>query len=154
MDRAVVAEPAAADERALFPVLAAAFFRDRQRALTGVRSGGALKFGVDEAAVLLTPVMLETARVVWEYLVEDTTRRGITWTGETGRRLFGAKPAPLEAEQPSDTARLSLTVEQWGHVHQLVTQVLTGPGKIPAGRASLLADAVVGRGLLGEDRQA
>ncbi|MFE9192777.1 hypothetical protein ACFYL6_24575 [Micromonospora sp. NPDC007208] len=154
VDRATVVEPSVDAERALFPVLASAFLRDRRRALAGAPSGGALKFGADETVLLLTPLMLETARVVWAYLVEDATRRGISWSGAAARQMFGDQSASPDTEQSSDSSPLALTVEQWNHVHQLVTQVLTGPGKIPPSRAALLADAVVGRGRLGEGPKA
>lgn len=154
VDRATMVEPSVDAEKALFPVLASAFFRDRRRALAGARPGGPLEFGAAEAVLLLTPLMLETARVVWAYLVEDATRRGISWSGEAARQIFGDQAASPNMEQPGDSTPLTLTVGQWNHVHQLVTQVLTGPGKLPASRAVLLADAVVGRGRLGEGPQA
>ncbi|MGW5555845.1 hypothetical protein ACWER9_01290 [Micromonospora sp. NPDC003944] len=150
MERATAVDPTIDAERALFPVLTAAFFRDRHRALTGTRSTGALEFGAAEAVMLLTPIMLETARVVWAYLVEDAVRRGIIWSGAAARQVFGDQSASPDAEQPGGSTPSALTAEQWNHVHHLVTQVLTGPGKIPAGRAALLADAVVGRGRLGD----
>ncbi|MEU1589738.1 hypothetical protein [Micromonospora sp. NPDC005710] len=153
VDRAMVVEPSVDAERALFPMLAAAYFRDRRRALAGLRSGGPLEFGPTEVVLLLTPIMLETATVVWAYLVEDATRRGINWSGEAARQVFGDQSASPHTEQPSASSPLALTVEQWNHVHQLVTQVLTGPGRIPSSRAALLADAVVGRGRLGEAPQ-
>lgn len=137
LDRVAGADPAVAAEVPLFPVLSAAYFRDRERSLSGAANGGSLRFGFDEAILLMTPLLLEVARKVGEHLTEEAASRGVHWTGEMVRRALGREP-----ESPS------LTAEQWEHVHAIVTEVLTGPGEIPAERAELLADAVVGRGRL------
>jgi hypothetical protein len=141
LDRVAEVEPSAAAENALFPVLAAAYFRDPARALAGAASGGSLAFGLGEAAILFSPLLLEAARRIAEYAAEEAAKRGVAWSGERLRRLFGR----------GDEAKPELTGDQWNHVHGLVVEVLTGPGKIPPGKAELLADAIVGRGRRGDD---
>jgi len=141
-------EPAVAGEAPLWPALTEAYFRDRERALAGVSTGGSLKFGLDDAAILITPLALEAARTVWAYLVEEAAKRGVDWSIGTTRRLFGRRPAEAGPELTAPPPEL--TAAQWRHVHELIVEVLTGPGKIPADRAGLLADAVVGRGQMDE----
>ena len=74
--RIAAAEPAVRAERDLFRPLARAYFRDRERALSG-------------AAVPRTTLMLETARIIWDHLVAEAIRHGHAWPGDPSRRLRG-----------------------------------------------------------------
>lgn len=108
ISRAAEAEPALLAERDLFDVLARAYFRDRSRALAGV-------------AAPFTTLMLESARAVWDCLIDDALRRGVPLPRDPGRWLRGD-----------------------GRVHRAVLEVLTDTGHLPWQRATRIADAVTG----------
>jgi hypothetical protein len=108
IERATTAEPTIRAERDLFRPLARAYFRDRERALAGV-------------AAPLTTLMLESSRLIWDHLIEETMRRGGPWPTDPSRHLRGD-----------------------ARIHQIVTEVLTTTGHLPPERAGRLADAIAG----------
>jgi hypothetical protein len=108
IERAAAAEPTIRAERELFHPLAQAYFRDRERALAGV-------------AAPLTTLMLESARAIWDHLIEQTMRRGGPWPTDPSRNLHAD-----------------------AQIHRIITEVLTGTGHLPPERADRLADAIAG----------
>jgi hypothetical protein len=106
IERAMIAEPALRAERDLSGLLKQAYFRDRERALSGVSTP-------------LTTLMLETARMIWDHLIDEAARHGGPWPGTPSRLL-------------RNDAR----------VHRVITLVLTRTGHLPPARAARLADTV------------
>jgi hypothetical protein len=143
LDRVAGVDDRVIAEKRMFPALAQAYLQDRRRALTGDRRSGPLKFGVEDVAVFLTPVMLEAAHATLVYLTSTAALRGVKWSVSLVRRLFGFGNA-------SDSGPDELTAEQWVQVRRIIENVLRTHGALPAERAGLLADAVVGQGRIAE----
>jgi hypothetical protein len=140
-------ERAAPEELELFPVASAAYLegRDPSRA---VRGDATRAFPVDTAVVLLTPVALTVAKDVLGFLgaqlAKHAAKHGeeaIDWLVE---RLLGRgddKSAGKTATQPG--AVVKLTDEQLDQVRKLAIKKARQL-ELPAGKAKLLADALVG----------
>ena len=139
-------ERAAPEELPLFRPVSEAFFEDPD-ALE--RTGGGdqmLGFGVDAAAVLLTPVALSVARDVVRFVGEQVRKRLQTeGEGAVQRaldRIFkrgggGREPEP-RGESPPD-----LTDEELERVRAIALEKAQQLNLAPA-KAELLADAIVG----------
>ncbi|MBQ1026546.1 hypothetical protein [Micromonospora sp. C95] len=76
------------------------------------------------------------------YVVGVGIRRGLQVTADALRRLFRGRAAE------SKTEPLELTPEEWTELRRIVEQVARRGGVAPE-QAALIADAVVGRGVLG-----
>jgi hypothetical protein len=138
----LVAEFAPAEDGELFAILSAAHFARPDAFAEADHRAGPLAFGLPEFTVLLTPVMLAAMTEVVRYLVD----KGFEVSANGVRRLFRARRGQLE---PSPIA---LTAGQWAEVHRIVVDVAERGG-VPADQAELIADAVVGRGNLGDGPQ-
>ncbi|MDG4797598.1 hypothetical protein [Micromonospora sp. WMMD1082] len=132
------------EDEELFQLLAEAHFADPAGYANADHRSGPLAFGLPELVVLLTPVALAAMTEAVRYVVGVGVRRGHRVTADALRRLFRGKPAEPQ------TAPLELTVQEWTEVHRIVEQVARRGGFEPE-RATLVADAVVGRGMLGKE---
>jgi hypothetical protein len=138
-------ERAAPEELPLFRATSEAYLRDpgslRQR-------GGKdemLGFGVEAAAVLVTPVALSVARDVLAFLAEQVRRVART-EGESAIDRLVDRVAGRDGEEqaaPAPAEPADLTDEQLEQVraHALEKALLL---KLPAAKAELLADSLVG----------
>lgn len=153
LERAAAVEPVrVAAERRAFDALRAAYFADPERALNGGGSGGgALAFGLPGVEELLTPVLLAASAEVVRYVAD----RGAAVTTRGVRRLLGGRPESPEAVEAADDdpAPQPLTAEQWAEVRRIVSRALVRHARMSPQRADLIAAAVVGDGLAGDDQQ-
>ena len=94
-----------------------------------------LGFGIGEAAVLLTPVILSFARGFWDALIAEaaqTTLHGVLKHLRVGR-----------AGQRDGSGGVPLTTEQLTQVRKVAEREASRL-QVPARQAKLLADAMVG----------
>ncbi|MFF3934612.1 hypothetical protein [Streptomyces phaeofaciens] len=107
-----------------------------------------LGIGVETAVVVLTPIVLEVCRRLWESLCAEaasaTVRAGQARAEELVSRLRsrfgrGGDEGPEEAEGPAVT----FTPEHLEELHRLVTRQAGAMG-LPEEQRRLMADAVVG----------
>ncbi|GAA1273947.1 hypothetical protein GCM10009677_28970 [Sphaerisporangium rubeum] len=140
----VMVQRAAPSEVPIFDPLSRAYFADRKRALAGDDKGsGLLGFGVAEVAMLATPILLEASHGVVTTLIAEGLLHHTKSTIRQIRRLFGTD------QEPEDEGPLPLTPEQWARVRDIVRDTAVSLGT-PKTKADLLANAVVGRALLGD----
>jgi hypothetical protein len=96
-----------------------------------------LGFGVGEAVILLTPVILSFARAFWNALLEETAHTALHSALERAqaRRVRHNQDPPGPQEFTTEQLQLirSVAVREAGRLKN-----------IPKGQAGLLADAVVG----------
>lgn len=144
---AILIEAAAPAELPMFPALARAYAnsvvmrRGRDRP-------SPVDFGIEDAEHLLTPVLWQAAVDVVAYFGTVAASRGLALTADRVRAML-RRPA---ADTPSVTAApaVTLTKEEWGHVHGIVTEVLQKSG-MPHEEARQKADSVVAKGYLSDD---
>jgi hypothetical protein len=139
----------ASEELLLFDAMRAAYERNPQRAIQLRNKDDPLGFGVGEAVVLVTPTALKVASLVideiTQYAGKTLAQRGLPGVVALFRRIVRRvrgkttssprsklrSPIPLDEDQLERVRRIALaTAEESG---------------LPADRAGLLADAVVGR---------
>lgn len=143
----LVAEFAPAEDGELFAILSDAHFARPDAFAEADHRSGPLAFGLPEFTVLLTPVVLAAMTEVVKYVVEKAMDKGTELSANGIRRLFRRR-VPLEAaEEP-----VALTAEQWAEVRRIVVDVAQRGG-VPEDQAQLIADAVIGRGKLGDEPQ-
>jgi hypothetical protein len=139
-------ERTAPEELPLFRATSEAYLRDP--AALGQRAGKdeMLGFGVEAAAVLVTPVALSVARDVLVFLGEQLRRIARTeGEGAIDRlvdRVAGRDDEEAETEAPTP-APLDLTDEQLEQVRALALEKARLL-KLPDAKAELLADSLVG----------
>lgn len=154
--RPLVTQFAPAEEGELFELLSTAYLADPGVADGGRRGPGPLEFGWPETMVLLTPVAVAAVTEVVRFVVDAGLRRGQRVTAEAVRRILAPGDAgrvgPAGGKQVGSTAGeqpvLELTGAEWAEIRQLVERAAVRGG-VPAPRAALIADAVVGRGQQG-----
>jgi hypothetical protein len=138
----------ASDELPLFDAMCQEYERDPKRALTSKQRDDSLGFGVGEVAVLITPIALKVAQEVLESLAvpaAEISKRGLARLGDSIRRLIGrlqgkaARPTRPKVARPAQ-----LTEAQLARVRRVAQSSAEASG-LPSDRASLLANAVVGR---------
>jgi hypothetical protein len=135
---------AAPEELPLFRPTSEAYFDDPE-SLGKTGSGDrVLGFGVEAAAVLVTPVALTVARDVLNFIVEQVRGRA----RETGRDIFDRLADRLlgrggERNEPDDPADRELTDEQLEQVRTLALEKARLL-KLSPEKAQLLADSLVG----------
>jgi hypothetical protein len=138
----LVLEQTAPEELAIFPETAREYFDDPQAVLDPGRRDEPVGFGLELA--LLTPYVLAVVTPVIHYLattVADAVREEVTPVlVPLVRRLFRRPDQAPEA--PDDPT--PLRAEQLRHVREVAYQQGKGLG-LEEERASMLADAVVGR---------
>lgn len=165
LERLATLEPArVAAERRVFDALRTAYFADPRRALDGADSGGGkLAFGLPGVEELLTPVLLAASAEVVRYLAD----RGAAATAKGVRRLLGMRSEAAEAlpeerasleievDLPADDspAPQPLTIEQWAEVRRIVSRACVRHGRMSPQRAELIAAAVIGDGITGDEEQ-
>ncbi|MEV2239173.1 hypothetical protein [Micromonospora sp. NPDC049891] len=132
------------EDEETFALLAEAHFADPTGYTTVDHRSGPLAFGLPELMVLLTPVALAAMTEAVRYVVGVGIRRGHRVTADALRRLFRGRPAE------SKTEPLELAPQEWTELRRIVEQVARRGGVEPE-QAALIADAVVGRGVLGGD---
>lgn len=148
-------ERAAPEELVLFPAASEAYLQGRDPA-KATRGDPMLGFGVDAAVVLLTPVALSVAKDVLGFLrvqfgkhAAKHAEEGIDWLVA---RLLGRDDDAAAAEPAAGDGGAAaepvppppeLTDEQLAQVHELALQKAKQL-KLPAAKAQLLADSLVG----------
>lgn len=147
----LVAGFAPAEDGELFAILSQAHFaRPDAFADTDRRPVPPLAFGLPEATLLLTPVMLAAMTEVVRYVVEKVLDKGTEVSADRIRRLFRGRRALVA--QADDAPPVELTAGQWAEVHRIVVDVARRGG-VPVDQAQTIADAVIGRGHLGDGPQ-
>ncbi len=144
--REIVAR-AAPQEMPLFRATSEAYFADPEKALADRKpKDEMLGFGIETAALLLTPVIIDVVRRVAIALAKiGRGRRGEG--GQRGRRRV--RPRPLPAWQGrgrwrGEERRAGSHAEQLDEVREIAYSRALELD-VPEDRAGLLADAVVGR---------
>ncbi len=143
--RPLVAEFAPAEDGELFAILSAAHFARPDAFAEADHRAGPLAFGLPEFTVLLTPVMLAAMTEVVRYVVDKAMDKGTEVSAKGIRRLF-------RRQEELGEAPIALTSGQWAEVHRIVLDVAERGG-VPTEQAELIADAVIGRGKLGDGPQ-
>ena len=140
-DAVAVAAPA---ELPLFGAASRRYFDDPDAAETPTKGGDEmLGFGLEAAAILITPVALCVARAVVRFVTGEVARatkeESRALIHERVRRLFrrGGDERPEDADEPG------LTDQQLVEVRRVAVEKATALG-VPAERAGILADAMVG----------
>jgi hypothetical protein len=136
-------ERAAPEELPLFPATSEAYFADPSAA---GRAGGRdemLGFGVEAAAMLVTPVALQVAREVFDFVAAHLRKRAQEQSGEAidgavARLLHRDKNKGEEVAAPPE-----LTDEQLEQVRTLALEKARML-RLPQAKAELLADSLVG----------
>lgn len=132
---------AAPDELALFPLTSDAFFA-RGGKLSDKERDDMLGFGAEAVVTFMTPLLLTVTGAVVDYLVDEfassAKERAVEKIQDVLARIF--KRAPSGAQ----VLAVELTPLQVLAIRQIVTQKAREL-RISEGRASVLADAVVGR---------
>lgn len=136
-------ERAAPEELPLFRATSEAYLRDPAELEQRRSRDEMLGFGIEAAAVLVTPVALSVARDVLVFLGEQVRRVARKEGEEAVDRLVDHVAGRGEDEDPAAAAPLDLTDEQLEQVraHALEKALLL---KLPAAKAELLADSLVG----------
>jgi hypothetical protein len=136
------ADRTAPEELLLFDETAADYWSDPEEVLDPSRRGEAVGFGVD--AALVTPVLLAIATPVVRFLASEIGQAVKESAGPrvSGllRRLFGLEPAETAQSLPAFSG------EQISRMRSIALEKGLALG-LPAERAGLLADAVVGGAL-------
>lgn len=153
--RPLVARFAPAEEELLFALLSDAYFADPGRyPENGATRQGPLAFGLPEATVLLTPILLAAFNEAIAYVVNQAMAAGGRVTRRSLRRLLRSRqqrPAgPTEPASASDGEELVLTAAQWAEISRIVERTARRGG-VDADLARLIAAAVVGEGRTGDD---
>jgi hypothetical protein len=136
---------AAPQELPLFRAVSSAYFEDPNRALTG-KAGkeDMLGFGVEAAAVFLTPVALAVTTQVVTFLSEEIKKSAATESadliGELVKRLFKKFRPTAPDTKPTPPP---LTPQQLGQVRQLAIEKARQLN-LPDAQAQLLADSLAG----------
>jgi hypothetical protein len=128
----------APQELPLFGAVSRAFLEAGGEVRQG-RGGGdeVLGFGLAEAAALLTPAALAVSVAVGRHLAEEIRKAFVAeasgFVAAQLRRLFRREPAAVTLTQAQLAQVRAIALEAAGRV------------RLPADRAALLADALVGR---------
>lgn len=137
-------ERAAPEELPLFPATSEAYFADPSAV---GRAGGRdemLGFGVEAAAMLVTPVALQVAREVFDFVAAHLRKRAAEHGGEAidgaVARLLHRDKADGEDEA---AAPPELTDEQLEQVRTIALEKARAL-RLPEAKAELLADSLVG----------
>jgi hypothetical protein len=145
LTRPLVAEFAPAEDGELFAILSDAHFARPDAFAEADHRSGPLAFGLPEFTVLLTPVMLAAMTEAVRYVVDKAMDKGTEVSAKGIRRLF-------RRQEELGEAPIALTSGQWAEVHRIVLDVAERGG-VPTEQAELIADAVIGRGKLGDGSQ-
>ena len=132
----------APEELPIYRPLCEAYFKDPQRALRGeTGKDESLGFGLSEAALLVTPLVLDVVKDIVSFLMVETVKSiKQKKPGEKRSlilRLF-KKSAPVK-----DVPEPTLTPEQIAQVRRLALEKARLLS-MPEGQALLLADAIAG----------
>jgi hypothetical protein len=120
----------------LFPSLMSRFQSgDRGRRRRASSDDQLLGFGVGEAVIMFTPVILNFTSALWQDLVAEAAR-------DSAQGVVELIKARLP-ERHRAGANQALTLSQLQHVRTAAERVAVGLG-IPEDQAKLLADAAVG----------
>ena len=134
-------EQVAPEELPLFRATSEAYFDDPASLERKGSRDDMLGFGVDAALVLVSPVALQVAREVIDF-VTAKLRESAEEEGESAIKRLVARlvhrDGEEEAEQPSE-----LTDEQLEHVRRIALEKARAL-KLPDAKAALLADSLVG----------
>jgi hypothetical protein len=141
----------APQELPLFSALSAAFGVDPDSvAPAASRRNEPLGFGIDTAVALMTPVVLAVVTAAVQQAAGDAGRavgeRGSKSAGRLMRRLSRKvlrRWRPANRDRTPTSAPDPLTVEQLARIHEVTVGRARQFG-LPADKASLLADAIVG----------
>jgi hypothetical protein len=136
-------EKAAPEELPLFRATSEAYFENPESLQQ--RGGGKdemLGFGVDAAVMLVTPVALQVAKQVIDFLGEQLRERARE-QGESAIDRLIAKIVKTDDEEPAAEPELDLTDEQLEQVRALAIEKGRAL-KLSDERATLLADSLVG----------
>jgi hypothetical protein len=150
----------APEELPLFDPISQAYLADPERALAeeaGTEEDDALGFGVAEAQVMLTPVVLAVVTQVMTSVANETkatvskegaslVRTWLEWATGKLRPSVGkdAKPSSSAPAATAGAAPIVLTREQLAAVRQSALARALAL-KMPTAKAELLADSLVGR---------
>lgn len=139
---------AAPHELPLFPAASRRFFADPEGAVDPARGRDeVLGFGIEAAAVLITPVALTVAKDVIRFLVDEVARTAKEESRSAiesrVRRLFRRGEADDARDDREDAAQ-PLSREQLGEVRRIAVEKASVL-RLPREQAELLADAMVGR---------
>lgn len=151
-------ERAAPEELVLFPAVSEAYL-EGQDPSKQTRGDPMLGFGVEAAAVLLTPVALTVAKDVLAFLrvqlKKHAEERGDDAVDWLVNRLFGRKkdeapaaaatsaPAAAPGTEPAEADEVELSDEELEQVRQLALEKAKQL-KLSDDKAALLADSLVG----------
>lgn len=136
-------------ELPLFPASSRRFFADPQGALNTARGRDeVLGFGIEAAAVLITPVALTVAKDVIRFLVDEVARTAKEESRSAiesrVRRLFRRGEGGDDARDDREEAAQPLSREQLSEVRRIAVEKASTL-RLPREQAELLADAMVGR---------
>ena len=136
-------ERAAPEELPLFPATSAAYFADPSAVGRGGGRDAMLGFGVEAAAMLVTPVALQVAREVFDFVAAHLRKRaqeqgGQAIDGAVARLLHRDKGEGEETAAPTE-----LTDEQLEQVRTIALEKARAL-RLPQAKAELLADSLVG----------
>lgn len=149
----VMVEKAAPSERYTFRPVARHYFA-KSPDKRAKEHGGPLEFGLPEVTVAVTPVALAVATAVLQHTIDvvagAAVKKGVAATSAALRRLLGLNgSSSSEAEQ---LVQLALTRKQWDGVRELIIRTAIA-NRIPEGQATVMADAVLSRGMRGSDQR-
>lgn len=132
----------APEELPLFPELAQDFRRNGRGRGQGTSKDQMLGFGVAEAMMLLTPVILEFAKGFWDAIAQQA---GDTVSQAVGTRLLERfrKPKSVPGHDSKNQDIVAFTPDQARKVHDIAAQQARRL-RIPDEQARLLADAMAG----------
>ena len=135
----------APQELPLFRANSEAYFKNPEKALQGqIGKDEMLGFGAGDAVVLLTPIVLailnEVVKFVIDELKKSVQNESAAWIQQTVKALFKKLP---QVEKDDKKKPPALTTDQLAQVRTIAFDKARQL-KLPAQRAALLADAVVG----------
>jgi hypothetical protein len=140
----IAVERAAPEELPLFRATSEAYLRDPGSLEQRGGRDEMLGFGVEAAAVLVTPVALSVARDVLAFLAEQVRRVARTESEGAIDRLVDRVAGRGEEDAESTAAApAQLTDEQLAQVREHALEKALQL-KLPAAKAELLADSLVG----------
>ena len=136
--RPIVARFAPAEVELLFPVLSEAYFDDPAAYGGGTVRPGPLAFGLPEAAVLLTPVLLMAFNEVVQYIVGQGMAAGVRVSGRAIRRLFPSSRGEAAESAGSGAGEAASTADEGGGTAPAVDAAAAGVIGLAASQADEL----------------
>ncbi|MCI0561125.1 MAG: hypothetical protein MN733_21785 [Nitrososphaera sp.] len=132
----------APEELPLFRPIREAYFKDPKKTLKGqAGKDEMLGFGVGDAAILITPIVLGVAtdvvKYIGEQLLQTIKQEGATLATEALKKLFKKFRTPAENEEET----LALGAEQITTIRQLAFE-RARQLKLPEAQAENLADSI------------